>query len=92
MILHDFFYDNRSEEARFSRERFEECILIFFSEEEKNEFKTYAISKWEDRDNYLEGIRLPIMDLPDSYSKDGFKEEYENALILKKMLDEYRTY
>ena len=92
MILHDFFYDNRSEEARFSRERFEECILIFFSEEEKNAFKTYAISKWEDRDNYLEGIRLPIMDLPDSYRTDAFKEEYENALILKKMLDEYRTY
>lgn len=31
------------------------------------------------------------MPLPEGYVEDAFKEEYENALILKKMLDEYRT-
>lgn len=92
MILHDFFYDNESAEARYAKERFEDCILIFSTEEEKKNFKAYAISKWDDRDEYLNAIHIPYMELPDSYRPDAFKEEYENALILKRLLDEYRMY
>lgn len=92
MILHDFFFDSESEEARYAKERFDECILLFTSEAEKENFKRYAILKWSERQNYLETICLPYMEVPDTYRKDAFKEEYENALILKKMLDEYRTY
>lgn len=40
----------------------------------------------------FEDVRLPRMELPGVYREDAFKEEYENALVLKKMLDEYRTY
>ncbi|MFR7696469.1 MAG: hypothetical protein ACLU0A_03835 [Roseburia sp.] len=40
----------------------------------------------------MDGVRLPYMELPGTYREDAFKEEYENALVLKKMLDEYRTY
>jgi len=90
MILHEFFFDDESEEARYARERFEECILIFLTENEKNNFKTYAISKWEDRDKYLEEVCIPFIELPDTYRPEAFKEEYENALILKLLLDEYR--
>ena len=67
------------------------CIDIF-SEEEKSAFKSYAISKWRNRDEYLKTIHMPLMELPESYRPDAFKEDYENALILKKLLDEFRTY
>lgn len=55
------------------------------------EFKDYAREKWEERTNYLKDMIVPYMPLPEGYVEDAFKEEYENALILKKMLDEYRT-
>lgn len=90
MILHNFFYDDDSHEAEHARERFEECILLFSSEAEKAGFKEYAISKWSERQKFLEEVRLPYMKLPDIYQEDAFKEEYENALVLKMMLDEYR--
>lgn len=34
--------------------------------------------------------QLPYMKLPKSYRQDAFKEEYENAIVLRKMLKEYR--
>lgn len=92
MILHDFFCDYDSHEAMYARDRFEECILIFLSESEKESFKEYAASKWSERQSYLEDVILPHMELPQGYCKDAFKEDYENAIVLKKMLDEYRTY
>ena len=46
MILHDFFYDYDSHDAMYARDRFEECILIFVSDTEKENFKDYAASKW----------------------------------------------
>ena len=76
----------------YAREKFEECILIFSSNEEKENFKEYAVTKWAERQNYLEDVRLPHMELPSGYREDAFKEEYENAIVLKKMLDEYRSY
>ena len=50
------------------------------------------ISKWGSRDKYLKDIHIPYMELPDSYRPEAFKEDYENALIFKKLLDEFRTY
>ena len=46
MILHDFFCDYDSHDAMYARDRFEECILIFVSDTEKENFKDYAASKW----------------------------------------------
>ena len=91
MILHDFFVDYKSHEAVYANDRFEECILIFKSNLEMKEFKEYARKKWEERSNYQKNIHVPYMKLPEDYVKDVFKEEYENALILKRMLNEYRT-
>lgn len=92
MLLHDFFCDYDSHEAMYARDRFEEIILIFLSDEEKKIFKEYVATKWSERQNYLEDVRLPHMELPSTYREDAFKEEYENAIVLKKMLDEYRIY
>lgn len=35
-------------------------ILLFYSEEEKEKFKDYVISKWGSRDKYLKDIHIPI--------------------------------
>lgn len=40
MILHDFFCDYDSHEAMYARDRFEEIILIFLSDEEKKFLKS----------------------------------------------------
>lgn len=90
-ILHEFFMEYESDEAMRANDRFEECVLIFKSEWEMQEFKDYAREKWEERTDYLKDMIVPYMPLPEGYVEDAFKEEYENALILKKMLDEYRT-
>lgn len=92
MILHDFFYDYDSHEAMYAKDRFEECILIFSSDAEKENFKEYTATKWSERQYYLKDVLLPHMKLPSTYREDAFKEDYENAIVLKKMLDEYRTY
>ena len=92
MILYDFFGDYDNDEAMYARDRFEECILIFSSEAEKESFKEYAASKWSERQNYLDDVILPHMELPQGYCEDAFKEDYENAIVLKKILDEYRSY
>lgn len=56
MILHDFFGDYDSHDAMYARDRFEECILIFVSDTEKENFKDYAASKWSKRQDYLDGV------------------------------------
>lgn len=38
MILHDFFCGYDSHDAMYARDRFEECILIFVSDMEKENF------------------------------------------------------
>ena len=91
MILHDFFCDYDSHDAMCAREKFEECILIFSSETEKENFRQYASDKWSERQDYLENVHLPPMEVPDVYREDAFTEEYEDAIVLKKMLDEFRT-
>lgn len=92
MILQDFFCDYDSHEAMYAREQFEKCILIFLSDAEKESFKEYAAMKWSERQNFLEDVRLPHIELPSTYQKDAFIEDYKNAIVLKKMLEDYRTY
>ncbi|WP_302668912.1 hypothetical protein [Eubacterium sp. AF15-50] len=77
---------------KYAREKFEECILLFSSSKEKENFTKYAVSKWANGKEYLKDVYLLYMELPDNYRENAFKEEYENAMVLKKMLDEYRTY
>ena len=92
MILHNFFYDYDSHEAMYAKDRFEECILIFLSDEEKEGFKKYALEKWSERQNYLKNIQIPYIKVPSTYRVEAFKREYKNALVLKQMLEDYRTY
>lgn len=88
-----FLYNHEySGDARIARRKFFESILIFKNCQEREEFKLYVISSWEkEKDRYKEKIHIPyIPDRIEGYRKNAFKEDCENVLILKKMLDDYR--
>ena len=90
--LNLFFYTHEySDEARIARKAFLDVILLFEDEHEKNEFKNYVRNKWKDRNLYLEKIILPHIPQLSGCKNNAFHEEYENALILKNMLREYRS-
>ena len=65
---------------KYAREKFEECILLFSSSKEKENFTKYAVSKWANGKGYLKDVYLLYMELPDNYRENAFKEEYENAM------------
>ena len=91
MVLHEFFYEDDNSEERYAKYKFEECVLIFDSEEEKSNFKNYAKSKWPKRKKYLDFVKIPHIESINNYRIDVFKENYENAIILNNMLKEYRS-
>ena len=66
-------------------------ILLGEDRYEREEFKNYAISKWESfKEEYSEKINTNHIPQFERYKKDAFKEEYKNAMILNKMLNEFR--
>ncbi len=89
--LNEFLYQHElSEEARYSHDKYFEAILLFNSEQERTSFKTYVIKHWNERENYLKLISCPYIPQIEGYEKNAFKEDYENVLILKLMLEKFR--
>ena len=89
-IIHKFYITDDMDEELTSRRRFLECVLIFDSELEKTNFDKFA------EENYIyynasdfEG-RLPLFPNIEGYVMSAFKKDYINALILKKMLNDFR--
>ena len=92
--LNDFFYKQEfTHDAKIAREKFLECILIFDEPFEKNLFEDFAKTNWVNRDNFKNKIHLPHIPkkLGDGYVENAYKKEYEDALILREMLTEFRT-
>ncbi len=46
---------------KYAREKFEECILLFSSSKEKENFTKYAVSKWANGKEYLKDVYLLYM-------------------------------
>lgn len=89
-IVHKFYITDDMDEEFTSRRHFLECVLIFDSELEKTNFDKFA------EENYIyynasdfEG-RLPLFPNIEGYVMSAFKKDYINALILKKMLNDFR--
>ncbi len=45
-LVHEFYYKDDGDDAKYSRDRFVECILIFESDEEHQLFNKYASKNW----------------------------------------------
>lgn len=73
--------------------RFMKCVLLFSSENERLQFETY-IEHEENRYRELYAnqgdIGLPYFPDLEEYSMDRFKKDYRDALVLQKMLTEFR--
>lgn len=89
--LNQFFHLQESFSDKSSRIEFFEVILLFESESERTEFEKFVRRNWNKRDVYLKNENIPhIPDLP-NYKEGIFVGEYENALVLRNMLDDFRN-
>ena len=90
-LVHEFYYEDDGDEARFAHNRFEECILIFENKEEQILFKEYVRSRWDEKKDFEEDIVIPYMEQVPGYNMDAFKEQYKNVQILRRMLESFRS-
>lgn len=89
--LNEFFYLQESFSEEYSRMDFFEVVLLFETENERMEFEKFVRRNWDKRDMYLNNVYMPhIPNLP-NYKEGAFIEEYENVLVLNKMLSEFRN-
>ena len=88
--LNEFFYLQEIS-SRYARIKLFNVILLFESENERMMFKEYVKRKWHKRDEYLNNVRIPHIPNFPQYKKGAFVEEYKNALVLNKMLKEFRN-
>ncbi|MEQ0488931.1 RNA-binding domain-containing protein [Anaerococcus murdochii] len=89
--LNQFFFYQESFSDKFSRQEFFEVVLLFESEEERMEFKEFVRNSWYKRKEYLKNVHMPNIPNFPQYKEGAFVEEYENAVVLNKMLEEFRN-
>ena len=82
----------KTQETMYSWNQFIDCILVFFSRDEREEFEKYVAEKYDPTllDEYLD--QVPGMyDITNQREKDKLKEDFCRALLLKDMLNEFRN-
>lgn len=89
--IHEFYYQTRIDDERIAHDKFLECVLIFDSVDEKEQFKIFANSKWLKKQEYEKDIFIPRFEKIEGYNDNKFKEDYINSQILQKMLVEFRS-
>jgi len=89
-IIHEFYYEPDGDEETTSHNNFEECIMIFESEIEKESFENYVQNIWHKKDKFTADIWLPHFPEIEGYIMEEFKKQYHNVQVLKRMLAEYR--
>lgn len=88
--LNKFFFFQEKFSEGFSRDNLFKVVLLFESEFEHIKFKEFARDNWNKRDEYLKNVHLPYIPNFPQYKEGAFVEDYENALVLIKLLDEFR--
>ncbi|KOP69295.1 hypothetical protein AMS62_26925 [Bacillus sp. FJAT-18019] len=90
-IVHRFYITDDMDEELTSRKRFLECVLVFDSEFEKVRFDKFITEKYSYYNDSDFTANLPHFPRIEGYKMSVFKKDYMNALILKKMLNDFRT-
>jgi hypothetical protein len=92
-IIHQFYYEPNRDDERIAHDRFIECLLVFESEIEKEEFKQYAIRNWHKGKEFSKEteICLPFFPSLKGYNMEEFKKEYRNVQILKRLFEEFKA-
>ena len=89
--VHQFYYEPDGDEETHAYNCFEECLLIFISEEEKLAFQRYVEKNWDEKEKLVKNVRLPYFPNIEGYIMDELKKEYRNVQILRIMLKEFRN-
>lgn len=89
--IHEFFYHPDGDDQTIAHDKFMDCILVFDSDNEKEEFKNFVMRNWEHNDEYKDNIYLPSFNQIEEYNMDAFKEDFLNSQILKRMLIAFRN-
>ncbi|MGJ0909204.1 AlbA family DNA-binding domain-containing protein [Clostridium botulinum] len=89
-VVHQFYYEPDGDDETISHNKFEECILVFESENEKDAFKKYVLKNWANKERFSENIWLPHFSQIEGYRMEEFKKQYWNVQVLKRMLDEFK--
>lgn len=88
--IHEFYYVPDGDEADTSHNRFMECVLLFDSKEELENFKEYVLVNWNRSNINREDIWTPNFPNIEGYHMEEFKKEYIDVQILQKMLIQFK--
>lgn len=92
--LLQFFRAEGTSEYEYAFQRFIECVLVFKSKSEREQFELYVKAHESHyHELYAEQGDTGLPHFPDleGYNMDEFKKDYRNALVMQKMLVEFRT-
>ena len=89
-VVHEFYYEPDGDEETHAHRCFEECVLVFESEVEKEEFNKYVVEHWNEKDIFSDKIHIPYMPPIEGYKMEVFEKEFRNVQILKRMLEKFR--
>lgn len=90
-IVHRFYITHDMDEEFTSRSRFLDCVLVFNSEFEKASFDKFVKERYSHYNASDFTANLPHFPHIEGYKMSAFKKDYMNALILKKMLNDFRA-
>lgn len=89
-----FFGKDKTFEYIYAYDRYMKCVLLFDSEAERKQFEQYV----ECNENHYRELYsaqgdtgLPYFPDIEGYNMNGFKKDYRNALVMQKMLVEFRN-
>lgn len=92
--LLDFFFKKETSDE-YSYKKYIRSILIFKSEQEHKDFVQYIKKNKNHYDRICaqQGeMELPSFPNINGYDMNVFKQEYRDALVMNKMLDEFRSH
>lgn len=89
-IVHEFYYHPDGDDETIAHDKFMDCLLVFENDTEKEKFKCFVASNWENKQEYNQNILMPYFEEIKGYNMDVIKEEFFNSQILKKMLMVFR--
>lgn len=90
-IIHRFYITNNTDDERISRNKFLECVLLFNNDEERYIFKEFVKNNYNKYSSLDFGFILPYFPNIEGYKMEAFKKEYLDALLLNKMLEDFRN-
>lgn len=91
--LMQFMYDPHNSDERWAFEKFEEVILFFDSENEKNSFEEYVKCNKVDLKNRIDGSDEYDYIVTDNEEKTKeYKRSLHASIVLKEMLKEFRKH